>query len=324
MARVRASTSICLLLAAALPSCSAQPAPAATPIHDPIHDPIHETVHETVHEDGRVVAIGDLHADLPQALAVLKMAGVVDATGHWAGGETILVQTGDTTDRGPDSKEVLELLMQLQPEARAAGGQVIALLGNHEVMNLRGDWRYVSPGDIADFGSAEARQAALQPTAALGAWLRQRDVVANVGGDIFVHGGVSARFARMGIETLNSTARAAIDVAQPAPILGEEGPLWYRAYLLADESIACAEVEEALSALGARRMVMGHTTQSSGRIASRCGGRLLGIDTGVSSHYGGRLAAIELRDGDARALYPTGPVDLPDPPPPAIPAHSGR
>jgi hypothetical protein len=271
-----------------------------------------------------VVAIGDLHADLPQALAVLQMAGVVDPAGHWTGGETILVQTGDTTDRGPDSKEVLELLIRLQPEAEAAGGQVIALLGNHEVMNLRGDWRYVSPGDIADFGSPEARQAALLPTAELGAWLRARDVVGQVGDTIFVHGGVSSRFAKMGVASINTTARAAIDVAQPAPILGEEGPLWYRAYLLADETIACAEVKDALATLGARRMVMGHTTQSSGRVASRCGGRLLGIDTGVSSHYGGHVAAIELRGDDARALYPAGPEDLPDPPAAAIPAHSDR
>jgi hypothetical protein len=61
-------------------------------------------------------------------------------------------------------------------------------------------------------------------------------------------------------------------------------------------------------------MVVGHTTQRSGEVAVRCNGALLGIDTGISDHYGAHLAAIELRGGvDAWALYPDGPEDLPDP-----------
>ncbi|MCK6525166.1 metallophosphatase, partial [Myxococcota bacterium] len=60
-------------------------------------------------------------------------------------------------------------------------------------------------------------------------------------------------------------------------------------------------------------MVVGHTTQRSGEVATRCGGALLGIDTGISSHYGGHLAAVELKKGDAWAIYPTGPKDLQDP-----------
>jgi hypothetical protein len=261
----------------------------------------------------RVVAVGDLHADLPAALATLRMAGVVDAAGHWSGGQTVLVQTGDTTDRGPDSKEVIELLMRLTSEAEAAGGRVVALLGNHEVMNLHGDWRYVSPGDVQDFGSADARRAALAPGAPLGGWLRQRDVVAKVGDTVYAHGGITAAWADRGLDAINAAAAEAIASAPRAAVLGEEGPLWFRGYLLADESLACAELRRALAALGARRMVLGHTTQRSGRIASRCGGALLGIDTGISAHYGGNHAALELRAGDAWALYPTGPEDLPDP-----------
>lgn len=262
----------------------------------------------------RLVAVGDLHADLPQALRLLQGLGLVSDDGHWAGGAAVLVQTGDLTDRGPDSLEVIELMDRLAEEAPKAGGRVVSLLGNHEVMNLQGDLRYVAPGDVADFGSPAARAQAFGSSGPLGRSLRARDAVAKVGRTVFVHGGVSAQAAALGIDGLNAAVRAGIDGA-PTPALGPEGPLWYRAYLLADEPLACAEAERALAALDADRMVMGHTTQRSGQIASRCGGRLLGIDVGISSHYGGHLAALELRAGDAWAWTPAGATDLPDPAP---------
>ncbi len=262
---------------------------------------------------GRIVAVGDLHGDLGASLKVLSMAGIVDVEGHWAGGRTILIQTGDTTDRGPDSKQIIELLIRLSGEAEADGGQVVALLGNHEVMNMAGDWRYVHPGDVAAFGSPEARRAAFAPTGPQGAWLRGRDVVARVGDTVFVHGGVSPTWAARGLDTINRTARVAIDADPRAAVLGAEGPLWLRDYLQAPESIACPMLAEALQLLGAVRMVVGHTTQRTGRVADRCNGALLGIDTGISGHYGGNLAAVQIEAGKATALYTSGPVDLPDP-----------
>lgn len=261
----------------------------------------------------RIVAVGDLHGDVDAALAVLAMAGLVDAAGTWVGGDTILVQTGDTTDRGPRSKGVLELMQRLQAEARAAGGEVHALLGNHEVMNLQGDWRYVSEGDVAEFGGVEARKAALAPDAPLGAWLRASDAAVAVDGVVFVHGGIRPAYASLGARGISDAVRAALDGRQSPEILGDEGPLWYRGYAQAPEPVACAELGEALVALAARRMVVGHSTRKDGLVASRCGGQLLIIDTGISAHYGGNLAAIEIRQNDAKALYPTGAVDLPDP-----------
>jgi hypothetical protein len=86
----------------------------------------------------RVVAVGDVHGAYPELVAVLQLAGIVDEKEHWVGGSAHLVQTGDLLDRGT------ELLMRLEGEARSAGGRVHALLGNHEVMNLLGDLRYVN------------------------------------------------------------------------------------------------------------------------------------------------------------------------------------
>ncbi len=259
------------------------------------------------------MAVGDLHGDLDAARQVLRLAGLIDSDGHWAGGRTIFVQTGDTTDRGPDSKGVIDLLAALMPEAEAAGGKVVPLLGNHEAMNLTGDWRYVHPDDIASFGSKTARVEAFSAAGSLGRWLRQRDIATKVGDTIFVHGGVSPEWAARGLDAINDQARAAMDTNPRAPVLGPEGPLWLRDYLQAPESVACPALLDALQSLSATRMVVGHTTQRTGQVASRCGGALLGIDTGISAHYGGHLAAVQIEAGDAWALYPSGPVDLPDP-----------
>ncbi|RME24699.1 MAG: metallophosphatase [Deltaproteobacteria bacterium] len=262
---------------------------------------------------GRVVAIGDLHADLDAALATLQLAGVADATGRWTGGTTVLVQTGDLTDRGPDSKEVIELLMSLRQQAADAGGRVVPLLGNHELMNMMGDWRYVTPQDIADFGSVDARRAAFSVDGSLGRWLIELDVAALVDDTVFVHGGIGERFAALGVAGINAQVDRALHGQAPPDILGEDGPLWNRALVMAPEPLACAELGRSLAALGARRMVVGHTPQPDGRILSRCNGQLLDIDTGISPYYGRHLAALEIVDGDARAIYPEGTADLPDP-----------
>jgi len=92
----------------------------------------------------RVVAVGDVHASYENLVTILRFARIVDAKDKWAGGKAHLVQTGDLLDRGKDARKVLDLLMRLEGEARKAGGRLHALLGNHEVMNMLGDLRYVA------------------------------------------------------------------------------------------------------------------------------------------------------------------------------------
>jgi hypothetical protein len=99
----------------------------------------------------RIVAIGDIHGSYDGFVSILQRAGLVDEDVHWIGGKTTFVQTGDVFDRGVEVFEVLDLLMRLQGEAAAAGGQVIALLGNHEGMNLVGFFRDVNPEVYATF-----------------------------------------------------------------------------------------------------------------------------------------------------------------------------
>jgi hypothetical protein len=105
---------------------------------------------------GRIVAVGDLHGDFEVWTAIARDAGLVDAKGRWAGGTTILVQTGDIPDRGPDSLKIIRHLQKLRTEAAKAGGQVIVLIGNHEAMNVTGDLRYVDPGEFAAFRNSRS------------------------------------------------------------------------------------------------------------------------------------------------------------------------
>lgn len=111
----------------------------------------------------RIVAVGDIHGDFDAFTAILREAGVIDANRQWTGGNTTLVQVGDMLDRGLKEREVLDLLMALEQQAPQAGGRVVVLLGNHEVMNLMGDLRYtVNFTPFADAQSDDRRKAAYQ------------------------------------------------------------------------------------------------------------------------------------------------------------------
>ena len=106
---------------------------------------------------GRIVAVGDLHGDYQAWIDIARAAGLIDARNRWAGGQTTFVQTGDITDRGPDSLKIIRHLQKLQNEAAKEGGRVIVLLGNHEAMNVTGDLRYVDPGEFAAFADRNSQ-----------------------------------------------------------------------------------------------------------------------------------------------------------------------
>ena len=306
----------------------------------------------------RVVAVGDVHGSFVNLVRVLRFTGLTDSRDKWVGGKAHLVQTGDLLDRGTDGRKVLDLLMRLEGEARKAGGRVHALLGNHEVMNMLGDLRYVSaeeyqtwqePGSTRlrehtyEAALARARKDArasgqpfdedafhakfleqvplgyLERTEALsaqgryGKWLRQRPVLAKVNGVAFVHGGLTPEVAALGCEAVNARVRRELneDLGQttkdPTASLatGENGPLWYRGLAKDDESTLAPKVDEVLRSLGARAIVVGHSVTGDGRIQARLGGRVFGIDVGMSEVYGSHLGALEMgADGSVAALYP--------------------
>lgn len=204
----------------------------------------------------RIVAIGDIHGALDGFAGILQAAGVTDATRHWSGGATTLVQTGDVFDRGDGVRGALDLLMQLEDEAKRAGGRVEALLGNHEVMNLIGEFRDVSPATFAAFAdqrSADRQKRAYddyakatktrQPKATVlsrddwnkthplgfveyvdalgrrgkyGRWLRSHQVAIAVDGTLFMHAGINPEVTTGGLDDVNRTAARDLQVNDDA------------------------------------------------------------------------------------------------------------
>ena len=299
----------------------------------------------------RIVAVGDLHGDFSAWIDIARDAKLVDPANHWIGGKTILVQTGDMVDRGADSLKIIRHLQQLDGEAKRAGGRVIVLMGNHEAMQVIGDYRYVTPGEYAAFADRQSKarrdaafaanskaiidyyqikdptlaspkairarwmadtplgkvehDTAWAPAGELGRWVATLPAVAKVGDSLFVHGGISAKYALVPLDEINRRARAAIiadDSTDEAIINDQMGPLWYRGLVLrgGDDGIPAAgrptidnELAAALKGQGVKRLVIGHTPRLAG-VGILHNGALIQIDTGISRYYHGALGWLEI------------------------------
>ena len=192
----------------------------------------------------RVVAFGDVHGAYQDWTSMLRELGVIDDDHNWSGGDTHLVSLGDLIDRGPDSRKVVELLMKLDAQSKQAGGAVHMVLGNHEVMVMTGDLRYVSPEEFAAFAvdeSPQEREAlfaeyrrfnpggedasvratfdeqypagfvalrkAFSQDGAIGSWLVQQPFVIRVNDKVYMHGGIAGESSEESIASLNSKAQ---------------------------------------------------------------------------------------------------------------------
>ncbi|KAJ3110470.1 hypothetical protein HDU96_006601 [Phlyctochytrium bullatum] len=254
----------------------------------------------------QVIAVGDLHGDFKNTVRVLQMAGIIDKNLAWAApAGTTFVQTGDVVDRGDDTILLYQLLANLTAQAPAKGGKVVRTLGNHELMNMGGDWRYVTDGDIKTFGSRKKRAEAFAPTGWIGKQLMELPVVAQVDDTIFVHGGVHPMWKDLGIDGINEAAKQSMLNGKffDNGVLGGEGVLWYRGYAQEHEGFVCGKLVNTLIALRAKRMVMGHTPQMNGRILSRCNHMALIVDVGISSAYGGNCAALKIEGERVTGIY---------------------
>ena len=267
----------------------------------------------------RLVAIGDLHGDYRATKKVLKLAGVIDNNQNWIGGATVVVQTGDQLDRGDGEEKILELFESLGEQAHAAGGAFYSLLGNHEVMNVELDLRYVTPEGFADFADTpydasdpeilsypedeRGRVAAFRPGGEWATLLADHNVVMQIDDVVFVHGGILPNHADHGLNKINNQTRRWMRGTTPLfPSImdGDQAPIWTRAYSDDDVEPDCDTLTEALDALGANQMVVGHTVWDT--INPACDGRVWRIDVGMAEYYGGSPQALLFEGKEGQIL----------------------
>ena len=188
----------------------------------------------------RIVAMGDVHGHLDKLTAILQGTGVIDSKLKWSGGTDHVVLCGDLVDRGPDDRELLDLVQRLQKEAEKQGGRVHALTGNHDLMNLMRDFRFVSAESYRDFAEDErsedrkaawdvfreftegipedqmmaafdeqfppgyfAHQQAFGGEGKYGSWLAKQPIIVKINGIVFLHGGLTPEVAALGLDEIN-------------------------------------------------------------------------------------------------------------------------
>lgn len=253
-------------------------------------------------EPDSLFVVSDIEGNFEALRKLLHSNKIIDRDFNWTFGKGQLVINGDVFDRGQQVTECLWLIYSLEEKAAAAGGYVHFILGNHEIMNLAGDHRYVH----AKYKTVSAKMQLAQlygPGTELGKWLRTKNIMEKIGGLLFVHGGISREINNMmgDIKTLNQLARnyydstaemiRSIDKRAYPLFASKTSPFWYRRYYDEDapERIPVSVVDSTLEKFGVSRIITGHTI----------------IADTVSAHYDNRVINTDTphAKGSSEGLY---------------------
>ncbi|WP_169433317.1 metallophosphoesterase [Lewinella cohaerens] len=250
----------------------------------------------------RIIAISDVHGQYQLMRELLLSSGVIDTTNNWALGDGHLVVIGDNFDRGDEVLPILWLLFELEQQALANGGHLHLLLGNHELMVLHGDIRYLHKKYNYTAGALQTPYPELFARGSiLGDWIAQHQVAVSINEHLFVHAGISPEVLKLdlSLEALNTTFRERIlrqpyDAIAADPTLdllyGGEGPLWYRGYF-GNEAISKGKFKKQLKAYDQEKIIVGHTSQED--IHPLYGGKLIVIDCSIKLGVRGQVLLIE-------------------------------
>jgi hypothetical protein len=258
----------------------------------------------------KLVVVPDVHGDLRKARQSLMSCGVLDARGEWtAPPGTVVVQLGDQVDSRPrqrphrhscgeglaDDSSVLRFFDDLDGRARASGGRVVSLVGNHELMNLLGNFSYTK-----DHGCERCctdRALYFSPRGQGGGILSRRPVIVRVGTVLLCHAGLlpshvaALRSLGTGLEAFNAAFRG-LATAEPAGGLervqgllhDQDGILTHRRFSPdgAGGMPRASDVRAMLAATGSSTMVIGHHAHRPGS-TSLLGGLVWVLDPGMSA-----------------------------------------
>lgn len=249
----------------------------------------------------KIAALSDLHGQFDLTIALLKANHIIDDNKRWAFGDGHFVITGDLFDRGDKVTEILWFLHDLEQQAEQAGGKLHLLLGNHEVMVMNGDLRYLHPKYV------KAEQLLARPfdqhftdTTILGRWLRSKPVLVKINDHLFAHGGFHPQLVhdKLSLDTINQVFKQNLvekELDQKREGLGlylhkTNGPIWYRGYFK-DEGATEDELNLLLSHFDVKHIVVGHTSQK--QIETRYNGKVIAIDSSIKNGEYGEILFIE-------------------------------
>lgn len=248
----------------------------------------------------KIAALSDIHGQLDVFIEVLKSNNIIDDNNNWLFGDGHLVITGDIFDRGSQVTETLWFVYDLEKQAKAAGGKVHYLLGNHEYMVLDGDLRYIHDkyNESANLLGLKYPDLFSNETV-LGKWIRSKSTIIKINDILFVHGGLSQAFVNMNLslEETNQLFRESIDVSEDEfnsndqfkALYSSNGPIWYRGYFI--KAISKLEVESILNHFNAKNIIVGHTSQS--KIVEAYDGLVYVVDSSIKNGKSGEVLFTE-------------------------------
>lgn len=266
----------------------------------------------------KMLVISDIEGNFAALRKLLQANGVIDENLNWTFNKDHVVFTGDFVDRGTMVTEVLWLIYSLEEKAKAAGGYVHYILGNHEIMNMSGDLRYVEARypEHATLMNKPYRQL-FGPDTEMGRWLATKNVAERIGNILFAHGGISSYVNEMQIplKKLNDLIRphyrdSAIEYTDPILeiLFSDVGPFWYRGYYTGAPGATKEQVDSTLKFYGVRHIGTGHTIIAK-NISSLFDGKLFNTDV---HHADGHSEALLVENGKFSRVNTAGekfPVD---------------
>ena len=234
----------------------------------------------------KLFVVADIEGNFQAFSKILIKNGIIDKYYKWVFGDGHLVIVGDCFDRGEQVIECLWLIYSLEEKAKMKGGYVHFILGNHEIMNMNGDWRYVHPK------YAEKRPNSKNPATALyygnselWYWLCTKNIVERIGNTLFVHGGISLELLKLNLTTaeINNISRpyytrANEQFTDPALSIifnSDNSPFWYRGYY--QQPIKESQIDEILAHFKVQTIVTGHTMVA--QVTSFFNGKVIDVDT---------------------------------------------
>lgn len=246
----------------------------------------------------KILALSDIEGNFNSFRRLLLKNRVIDRYYQWTFEDGHLVIVGDCFDRGEQVTECLWLIYSLEERAKREGGYVHFILGNHEMMNMNGDWRYIHPKYAMASRSHAARTALYGGNNELWRWLHTKNIIEKIGDTLFVHGGIAPQFLLLKetIAGINNKVRPYYNRANELfadPLLkivfnSDASPFWYRGYY---KQAASEELIDAtLAHFGVNTIVTGHTIVEN--VTSYFNGKVINVNT---DHAAGNSQALLIK-----------------------------